>query len=74
MDFTIGRYLVIAPNGSQVGMIDGDEYIRDGLNLIYRIDGDEVYTAGSNAQLSGYLTDRTAHDLSGNILFTIEDE
>lgn len=74
MDFTTGRYRVIGPKGEFVGMIDGDEFIRCGQDSIYRIDEDEVYTAGLNTQLQGRLTDRTAHDQIGNILFTIEDE
>lgn len=74
MDFTKGLYRVMAPNGSEIGLINGDEFVRNGLELIYRIDDEEVYTAGSNAQLLGYLTGRTAHDLNGNTLFTIEDK
>lgn len=74
MDFTKGCYRVMAPNGSEIGLINGDEFVRNGLDLIYRIDDEEVYTAGSNTQLLGFLTGRIAHDLNGNTLFTIEDK
>lgn len=74
MDFSQGRYHVFSAEYQLIGRIDGDEFVRNGVDLIYRIDGDEVYTAGPSATLLGFIESRTARDLSGNILFTIEDE
>lgn len=58
-DFTMGRYNVYAGRGPaavMVGRIDEDEFVRSNLGeLLYRIDGDEVYTAGSGAKYIGHI-------------------
>jgi hypothetical protein len=45
MNYETGRYLAVDAVGVRIGMMDGDEFIRDHSGrLIYRVDGDEVYT------------------------------
>lgn len=60
-DFTKGRYNVYSgrgPAAPMIGRIDEDEFVRsESGDLLYRIDGDEVYTAGSNAKYIGDITD-----------------
>ncbi|MNW10684.1 hypothetical protein D3C71_2079460 [compost metagenome] len=36
-------------------MVDGDEYVRDGEHLLYRIDGNELYSAGPEGRLYGFI-------------------
>lgn len=74
MDFSKSRFRVVGVDGSTIGMIDHDEYVRNGAQLIYRIDGDEVYTAGVNAKLVGSLDRNVATSYAGKILFTIQAE
>lgn len=42
MDYSKGRYNVRTPDGGFVGRIDGDEFVRNGLSLLYRVVGDEL--------------------------------
>jgi hypothetical protein len=57
--------------GESVGTFDG-EYIYDHQsNAIYRIDGDEVYTAGTNSKYIGTFENGTFYELNGNIAFTL---
>ena len=55
-----GEWTVVDVSGAPVGRVDGDEFIRQGANLLYRIDGDEIYTVGSNAQLVATIDGETA--------------
>ncbi len=50
-----GRWNVTDPTGRQVGVVDGDEYVRDGEHLLYRIDGNELYSAGPEGRLYGFI-------------------
>lgn len=43
MDYSKGRYNVRTPDGGSIGRIDGDEFVCNGLSLLYRVDGDEFY-------------------------------
>jgi hypothetical protein len=56
-DFTKGRYNVYSgrgPTAPLIGRIDEDEFVRSNSGeLLYRIDGGEVYTAGSGAKYIG---------------------
>jgi hypothetical protein len=75
IDYTKGRYKVIGPNNEAIGLIDNDEYVRNGLNLIYRIDGLEVYPAtGSNVKVLALIDSGAAITASGQKLFTIHPE
>ena len=60
-DFTKGRYNVYSGRGPAapfVGRIDEDEFVRSSTGeLLYRIDGNEVYTAGSAAKYIGDITE-----------------
>ena len=41
-----------------IGRIDEDEFVRSNSGeLLYRIDGDEVYTAGTNAKYLGRISE-----------------
>ena len=53
--FDTGRWNVTDPSGRQVGVVDGDEYVRDGDHLLYRIDGNELYSAGPEGRLFGFI-------------------
>ena len=55
-----GEWTVVNASGAPVGRVDGDEFIRQGANLLYRIDGNEIYTVGSNAQLVANIDGETA--------------
>lgn len=58
-------------NGQLVGFFDG-EYVTSNAGLpLYRIDSDEIYTCGVNAQLIGHLSENTAKSISGDLLFTL---
>ena len=60
-DFTKGRYNVYSGRGPVaplIGRIDEDEFVRSNTGeLIYRIDGDEVYTAGPGAKFVGSISE-----------------
>lgn len=82
-DFTKGRYNVYSgrgPTAQLIGRIDEDEFVRSNLGeLLYRIDGTEVYTAGSNAKYVGDLmeTERgraVVVDANQNAALTIAPE
>ncbi|MEN9489788.1 MAG: hypothetical protein RJA63_237 [Pseudomonadota bacterium] len=46
MDYSTGRYSVFDAQGSLIGRVDEDEFVRApgvGGQLLYRLDGDELY-------------------------------
>lgn len=53
--FETGRWNVTDPTGRQVGVVDGDGFVRDGEHLLYRIDGNELYSAGPEGRLYGFI-------------------
>ncbi|EJE52170.1 hypothetical protein PMI14_03148 [Acidovorax sp. CF316] len=53
--FETGRWNVTDPSGRLVGVVDGDEYVRDGEHQLYRIDGNELYSAGPEGRLYGFI-------------------
>lgn len=82
-DFTKGRYNVYSgrgPTAELIGRIDEDEFVRSNSGqLLYRIDGAEVYTAGSNAKLVGDLMETEGGramvvDANNNAVLTIAPE
>lgn len=72
IDYSNGRYLVFASKGAPLGIIDGDEYVRNGLNLLYRIDGNEVYSL--EGKHLGFIDDGLAKALDGSVIFSIRPE
>ncbi|MNF70593.1 hypothetical protein D3C85_774510 [compost metagenome] len=58
-DFTKGQFNVYAghgPTAELIGRIDEDEFVRNKSGqLLYRIDGTEVYTAGIGAKYIGEI-------------------
>lgn len=44
IDYSKGRYTVKDTKGAVIGRIDEDEYVRNGVSLRFRVDGDEFYT------------------------------
>lgn len=72
IDHSEGRYNVFDPNRSELGRIDHDEFIRNGGSLIYRIDGDEIYSM--DGKYLGFIEDSFARSPNGQLLFTIEPE
>lgn len=71
-DFSKGRYSIYSPTGVLIGRIDYDEFVRNGLQLLYRIDVDEVYEV--NGGLLGFIDQRTARKPDGSVLFEIRNE
>jgi hypothetical protein len=62
---------VTLPDGQLIGFFDG-EYVASNAGLtLYRVDGNEIYTYGANAQLLGYLFGNIAKSISGELLFTL---
>lgn len=53
--FDTGRWNVTDPSGKHVGAVDSDGYVRDGEHLLYRIDGNELYSAGPEGRLYGFI-------------------
>jgi hypothetical protein len=74
MDYSTGRYSVVNSGGVQIGLIDGDEFVRCGTDLLYRIDGDEVYGVVSAYPLLAFIENGIAITPQGEVLFRIEDE
>ncbi len=77
-DYSEGRYNVLNAQGEQIGRIDGDEFVRDPRNqLLWRIDGDEVYLPGSppgGLKLSATIHNGKAETPDGELLFQIVPE
>lgn len=44
IDYSKGRYTVKDTKGAVIGRIHEDEYVRNGVSLRFRVDGDEFYT------------------------------
>jgi hypothetical protein len=67
-----GRFVVFDGAGNTIGRIDFDEFIRDSqAHLIYRIDGDEVYSMGGD--FLGNLNSGVLH-VDGKVIFRIAAE
>lgn len=65
-----GEWLVVDTEGRAVGRVDGDEYIRQGAELLYRIDGKEIYRTGPGAKLVALIEGQTATvPATGAVLF-----
>lgn len=66
-----GKWIVVDAGGVSVGRVDGDEFIRQGDTLLYRIDeDDEIYTAGGNAELIATIDGETAKSpQTGQVVF-----
>lgn len=72
IDYSKGRYTVKDTNGALVGRIDGDEYVRSGASLRFRVDGDEFYTL--DAVLIGFIRDGIVTTPSGEPRYYIASE
>lgn len=57
-----GEWTVVDASGNEVGRVDGDEYIRQGDALLYRIDGAEIYTAGDKGTLVAIIEGKIARE------------
>lgn len=71
-DYSRGRYNVFGPAGNQIGRIDEDEFVRQEDELIYRIDGDELYSV--QGKYLGFIDNGFARSPNGDLLFIIEPE
>lgn len=74
MDFSNGRYIARNPNGQQIGRIDEDGFVRSGTKLLFRVDGDEIYTVGDSAELVGFIEGSNVSSPNGELLFTLHAE
>ncbi|MFY3456977.1 hypothetical protein ACOTJD_09970 [Achromobacter xylosoxidans] len=61
VDYTKGRYDVYDSTGELIGRIDEDEFVRSGMKLLYRLDGEEVYTVPT-ARLVGFIEGNVVRD------------
>ena len=72
IDYSKGRYTVRNGQGGIVGRIDEDEYVRNGAELLYRVDGDELYS--NNGKFVGDIEDGNVIAPTGEVLFRIVAE
>lgn len=72
VNYENGRYVVENTRGEFVGRIDYDQYVRDGARLLYRIDGDEIYSAAGG--LVGFIAEGVVLSTLGDPLFVIFKE
>lgn len=72
MDYSKGRYNVRTPDGDFVGRIDEDEFVRNGLSLLYRVDGDGFYEVAG--RFVGRIEDGIVRTTSGEAKFIIDAE
>ncbi|HMW24094.1 MAG TPA: hypothetical protein PKC59_11710 [Burkholderiaceae bacterium] len=72
IDYSQGRYNVFDANDKQIGRIDEDEFIRRGSQILYRIDGSEVYAVNGN--LLAFIDGGIARRPDGEKLFSIKLE
>ncbi|MFB2759835.1 hypothetical protein ACE012_10050 [Shewanella xiamenensis] len=71
--FKEGNSYTVLKDGIMIGRIDGDEFIRTtNNNLLYRIDGDEIYTINVPVDFVGEMDGLTGRDIHGNVLFELE--
>jgi hypothetical protein len=55
------------------GFYDGEYVMSNSGVMIYRVDGDSVYTPGVGAKLIGFLNSNSAKTINGQNLFTLEE-
>lgn len=72
MDYTMGRFKVFDASNNLVGRIDHDEFVRAGIELLYRIDGEEFYDMNGN--LIGFIEDGKVITPAGIAKFRIVGE
>lgn len=72
IDYSQGRYVVKDTSGQVVGRIDEDEFVRNGVDLLYRVDGDEFYIV--NGGLVGFIENGRVVSPQGQFKFVIEAE
>lgn len=72
IDYSRGRYNVFDANEKLIGRIDEDEFVRQGSDLLYRIDGDEVYAL--NGGLLAFIEGGVAKTPDGKKLLSIRSE
>lgn len=72
IDYSEGQYIVRNAQGAIVGRIDKDEYVRNGAELLYRVDGDEMYS--NNGNFVGDIEDGKVIAPTGEVLFRIVAE
>ncbi|MDP2575438.1 hypothetical protein Q8W40_24805 [Vibrio penaeicida] len=73
MRFIEGHDYSVYRQSQLIGNIIGDEFIRSSTNqLLYRIDGEEIYTVGVSSQYVGEMDGLTGRDTSGNAIFHLE--
>ena len=72
--FEQGKRYAVTAGGSLIGWIDEDEFVRssDDGQMLYRIDGTDIYLPASPTQHLGWLDGLTGRDLDGNTLFELE--
>ena len=69
VEYKNGRFNVFDVNNIMIGRIDHDEFVRNGLNLLFRIDNEEVYSM--EGELLGFINDGVAVTQSEKTLFRI---
>lgn len=72
INYSKGSFIVQDVAGQVIGRIDGDEYVRSGTRLLYRIEEDEFYLV--NGGFVGSIDDGVVHSTKGEPLFRITED
>lgn len=56
-------------NGDHIGSFDGEFVLSNSGKLLFRVDGDEIYTTEIPCKYVGIYANDEAHKLNGSILF-----
>lgn len=54
-------------HGNEIGRVEGDEFVRCGHTLIYRIQGPELYAVGNTGKLIGFIEGSEVRTTQGRI-------
>ncbi|WP_336692178.1 hypothetical protein [Delftia acidovorans] len=62
-----GSWTVLDGRGREIGRVEGDEFVRCGHTLIYRIEGPELYSVGNAGKLLGFIEGCEVRTTQGRI-------
>lgn len=60
-------WTVLDGRGHEIGRVEGDEFVRCGTRLIYRIDGPALYSMDGSARLMGFIEGTEVRTRQGRI-------
>ena len=62
-----GSWTVLDGHGNEIGRVEGDDFVRCGTRLIYRIDGPALYSMDGSARLMGFIEGTEVRTRQGRI-------